>query len=209
MRKIITLISLALTLSAISCLQPQKRETTKMVDKRLPLENIVDDVMTTHPNYFNNEVTRNDANKDFEKSFFAMDTNQLEGIPFTLVVVNKANGKNMAQFRSFGAPDNFKFVNSIEKLNCDVLAVIPDSIVSCLKEKEDYILYGSIVNRIKNIELFEKMLGTSTMAATYDFEIRKVDNYDDTFSLEVCLGMFYFKLDSIKPYIKREQIEEE
>ena len=46
------------------------------------------------------------------------------------------------------------------------------------------------------------------MAATYDFEIRKVENYDNKRFLDVCLGMLYFKLDSINPYTKREQIEE-
>ena len=208
MRKIVVFLLLALALSAVSCLKPQHRERTRMVDKKLPLEIIVDTVMMAHPDYFNNEVTKSDGNKDFEEAFFAMDTNQLEGIPLKLITVNKANGKYMAQFRSFGTPEGFKFVNSIDELNCDVLTVIPDDIVASLKEKEQYILHGRIINRIKSIELFDKMLGTSTMAATYDFEIRKVENYDNKRFLDVCLGMLYFKLDSINPYTKREQIEE-
>ena len=192
MRKIVVFLLLALAMSAVSCLKPQHRERTRMVDKKLPLEIIVDTIMMTHPEYFNNEVTKSDGSKDFEKAFFAMDINQLEGIPLRLIIVNKANGKNMAQFRSLGTPEGFKFVNSIDELNCDVLTVIPEDIVASLKEKEQYILYGHIINRIKSIELFDKMLGASTMAATYDFEIRKVENYDDKLSLDVCLGMLYY-----------------
>lgn len=42
MRKIVVFLLLALALSAVSCLKPQHRERTRMVDKKLPLEIIVD-----------------------------------------------------------------------------------------------------------------------------------------------------------------------
>jgi hypothetical protein len=204
MRKILYFFMFAALLSMISCVKPGER--TRMVDKKLPIEELVDSFMMQHPNYLNNEVTMEEGDKEFQKIIIDTTTNYLEGIPMELVAINKNGKAYMAQFQSWIKPNGFEYQAPIYKVNFDILTAIPDSLISTLKEKDYYILEGAVIERMANMRVLETLLGKSSMGTTPIFGIRKNDTWDDKY--DVNMGLIYFHMTSIEPYTEREKIEE-
>lgn len=204
MRKILYFFMFVALLSVISCAKPGER--TRMVDKKLPIEELVDSFMMQHSNYLNNDVTIEEGDKEFQKIVIDTTTNYLEGIPMRLVTINKNGKVYMGQFESWIKPNGFEYQAPVCDVNFDVLTVVPDSLVNTLREKEYYSLEGVVIERIANISVLETLLGKGTIAYTNTFGIRKDDIWDDKY--DVNLGLIYFHAKSIKPYSGREKIEE-
>ena len=204
MRKFLFFLSLTLVISMASCIKPGER--TRMVDKKLPIEELVDTFMKQNPSYLNNDITMEEGDKEFQKIVIDTATNYIEGIPMRLVTINKNGKAYMGQFESWIKPNGFEYQVPVYEVYFDVLTVIPDSLVNTLKEEEYYLLEGSVIQRMAGIEVMETLLGKNTIAYTNDFGIRKDDNWDDKY--EVSLGLIYFHATTIKPFTKREQIEE-
>ena len=177
-----------------------------MVDKKLPIEELVDTFMKQHPNYLNNKVTMEEVDKEFQKIVIDTAINYLEGIPLELKTLNKNAKSYMAHFQCWHTiKPYFDFQKPIKEAYFDVVTVVPDSLVESLKEGEYYLLSGAIIEQV-NYDTFNFLLGKNTRVMTPLFGIRKNDIYEDEY--DVNLGMLYYHLDSIKPYTQREQIEE-
>ena len=206
MRKFFYLLLSALLLHMMGCIKPGER--TRMVDKRLPLEELVDTFMKEHPDYLNNEVTMQNGDVEFQKVIIDTTINYIEGIPLELKKLCN-NGKSyMAQFQCWHTTrPYFDFQEPIQDAHFDIITAVPDSMIVSLKEGEYYTLSGVIIERIANINVFRAMLGNDyAMAYTPTVGIRRNDIWKEKYDVE--MGMIYFHLDSLKPYTEREKVEE-
>lgn len=195
MRKFFIPLVLMLLLAVASCQQKGKVQTTELKN---PLENLVDSYMKAHPEYLNNDITKEEGDKYFQKIIVDTTKNYLAGIPLKLQTINKNGNSYVGQFNSWGSVRGYDFKAPVVGLNCDVIAIIPDSLVRTLKEGENYILKGNIIERMANIEVMETILGKKTIAITDVFGIRKDDIYNDKY--EVNLGLLFFNLEGISLY---------
>lgn len=197
-------MALAVLLPMIGCIKPGER--TRMVNKKLPLEELVDTFMKDHPNYLNNDVTIEEGDKEFQKIVIDTAKKFLNGIPMELVAINKNNKSYMAQFQCWITPSAFEYQSPVSKVMFDIVTPVPDSLVDGLKEKEYYVLEGIIIEKSADMNVFETLLGKNTMGTTPIFGIRKDDVWDDKY--EVHLGLMFFRMISIKPFTEREKVEE-
>ena len=165
-------MALAVLLPMIGCIKPGER--TRMVNKKLPLEELVDTFMKDHPNYLNNDVTIEEGDKEFQKIVIDTAKKFLNGIPMELVAINKNNKSYMAQFQCWITPSAFEYQSPVSKVMFDIVTPVPDSLVDGLKEKEYYVLEGIIIEKSADMNVFETLLGKNTMGTTPIFGIRKV-----------------------------------
>lgn len=195
MRKFFIPLVLMLMLAVASCQQKGKVQTTELKN---PLENLVDSYMKAHPEYLNNDITKEEGDKYFQKIIVDTTKNYLAGIPLTLRTINKNGNSYIGQFYSWHNISGYNFKAPVENLYCDVVAIIPDSLVRTLKEDENYVLKGNVIERMANIEVMETILGKNTIAITNEFGIRKDNIYSDKY--EVNLGLLFFNLEGISLY---------
>lgn len=195
MRKFFIPLVLMLLLAVASCQQKGKVQTTELKN---PLENLVDSYMKAHPEYLNNDITKEEGDKYFQKIIVDTTKNYLAGIPLTLRTINKNGNSYVGQFYSWRYISGYDFKAPVKALYCDVVAIIPDSLVRTLKEGENYVLKGNVIERMANIEVMKTILGKNTIAITDEFGIRKDDIYDDKY--EVNLGLLFFNLKGISLY---------
>lgn len=197
MRKLLFIMSICSFALIASCVQqaPQKKEVAK-----LPLEDLVEKFMKEHPNYLNNDVTMEEGDNAFHEIFMDTTKNYLEGVPVKLKTINKNGTKYFAQFQSWTRPNNFDFNTPVYCVNADILTIIPDSMVSTLKEDSYYTLEGCVIENMASLDVMESLLGKSTYAVTPVFGIRKNSIYDDRF--EINLGLLFFHLDGLKEFIE-------
>lgn len=199
MRKILFTFSICSIFLMAGCgpKAPKQKEVVK-----LPIESLVENFMSEHSNYLNNNVTMEEGDKAFYKIFMDTTKNYLEGVPVKLRTINK-NGKTyMAQFQCWTSPNNFDFNPPVYCINGDILTAIPDSLVSKLKENTYYTLEGCPIESMANLAVMETLLGKRTYAVTPVFGIRKNDIYDDRF--EINLGLLYYHFDGIKEFVEKK-----
>ena len=196
MRNLLFFISFATIVCFISCDQQGNNRNNKNEIETLPIETFVANFMMDHSNYQNNDVTKEEGDKEFQREFFNAKTNFLKGVPLRLNTMRKNGKKYFAKFEGWTMPRDFSFHLGIEEINCDVVTEVPENSVDNLKEGDYYLLEGTINKRI-DFNALKSIFGRGIRAITPLFGLRK-GRYDDGY--EVNLGMLYFDLDSIKPY---------
>lgn len=177
-----------------------KQELERQVKAKYPIVGFIDEFVETHPNFDNNDVTREQADTDFVKAFAeASDSvNLLRNIPVELCSINKnSNGDVYAQFRSWR---NNNLPQPINRVNFDVICRIDSTYVESLSDDSCYLIYGKLIKRIETIDVFRALLGRPTIVYTYEFNVRKDGVRNDKY--EVNLGMLFFEIDSICPYTR-------
>lgn len=195
MRKTYIPLVVIILLAVVGCQQQGKNQLT---EENTPLVALVDSYMKDHPNYLNNDITKEEGDKYFQKIIVDTTKNYLAGIPLKLQTLNKNGEEYVAQFYCWGREGGYEFKSPVHSLHCDVITVVPDSLVQTLKEGDCYLLDGCVIERIANLQVMEELLGKSTTAITPLFGIREDDIYRDKY--EVNLGLLYFHLEGIKKY---------
>lgn len=181
------------------------------VETDLPMEGFINDFLTNNPNFFNNDATIEEGNKVFikmlEDTLKTTDGRMslFDGIPVRLKTINKNKrlGGYVAQFDSWIEPDNFDF-HYVKEINFDVFCIIPDSLVTTLKEDKHYILDGTYAGHL-TYNKCNQILGKSTSVWNPIVEIKKDKTFStDYFQREVNLGCVLLLFDDIKEYQSRE-----
>lgn len=191
----------------ISCnFTPMPKEERIEVD--LPMENFINDFLNDNPNFFNNNVTIEEGNKDFIKALSdTLNTsegrmNLFDGIPLRLETINKTKELGyVAQFDSWIEPYGFDF-HYVKEINFDVFCVIPDSLVTTLKEKKHYLLDGTYVGNLTYNESVQ-ILGKRTSVWNPKVGIEK-ESFGSSNYKKVNLGCVLLLFDDIKEFNRRE-----
>lgn len=130
-----------------SCTVPT---TTIQSAPKQPIVCLVDSFVATHPNFMNNEITREQANLEWKQAVLDSfkNPNFLDSIRLTMIGINKTKKNGyVAHFRSNKNDFNYGY-KKINSLHFDVLTNVSDSIALTLVEKADYIIYGDIIGPI-------------------------------------------------------------
>ena len=166
-------------------------------EKVLPVVEFVDSFRVSHPNWENNNITQEQANEDYLN--LIKDTALLysltDGVEVKLSGIRKnENGKYTAHFTAWHAQDDIE-KHDISEVMFDIVANINDSLVSTLKEKEEYKCKWDIVSAV-NYEAFCVIYGeqVSTICADPKIELEEYTKY-----VSLSLGLFYADLKEIKP----------
>lgn len=188
-----------------SCMQTStnKENVEQNRKSEFPIVGFVEDFIAAHPNFDNNDLTRQEADEDFLKSFTALSEsiNLIQNIPVKLNALNKdSNGNVMAQFQSWIKPYGFEFPSPIKEVYFDIVGKIDPKYVSILNEDSYYTINGKFIGRIENLDAFQTFLGNVPSVYTSKFSVRKDNIFDDKY--EVSLGMMYFDIDSISNFDK-------
>ncbi|MBD5380279.1 MAG: hypothetical protein HDR74_10470 [Bacteroides sp.] len=202
MKKSLYILSL-ITLLFSSCVNSSynKQEEEQNSKSKYPIVGFVEEFVASHPNFDNNNITREQADVDFLQSFTEVSdsVNLLQNIPVKLCALNQnSKGEVMAQFRSWIKPTNFEFPKPVNEVNFDVIGRIDPKYVDSLNDDSYYTLSGTFIGRIESMDVFRVLLGLRTSIYTPSFNVRKDDIWDDQY--EVSLGMMYFAIDSIAPF---------
>lgn len=204
MKKIIFIL---VVIVVSSCNIPQY----KTIEVDLPMESFVNNFLKGKPNFFNNDITIEEGNKEFIKAL--SDTlktvdgkmNLFDGIPVRLKTINKTKKLGyVAQFDSWIEPNNFDY-HYVSEINFDVFCVIPDSLIVTLKEDKHYILDGVYVSNL-TYDKCVQMLGKRTSVWSPMVCIQKEGGIfsDDFYTKKVNLGCVFLLVDNIKTYTHRE-----
>ena len=180
----------------IGCVQPKPQEVQE--EKKIPIVELVSSFMKEHPNYLNNDVTKEEGDKAFEEAFMDTTKNYFQGVPAKLALITKNGNSYLAQFHCWITPNNFKYQKPVHEVNCDIVTLVSDSLVDKLVEGEYYLLKGFVIERFKTFDVMEAVLGKSTTGITDVFGLRKNDIYDDQY--DVNLGYLFYHLDGIDKY---------
>lgn len=177
MKKVVILMFCGLAL--LSCV-PQQPTQTK---PELPIVCMVDSFVATHPNFMNNEITREQANADWEKAVLDSFKNPhfLDGVNMTMIRINKTEKNGyIAQFRSLNNLNRYK---GIRDINFDVLSYVPDSTALELVEKGEYTIYGEIIGPI-DFATMQKLYEAPTNRYTDKYSITKCE-YEDKYDINL------------------------
>ena len=201
------LTALAIIALYVACMG-KPGERTRFVDEIYPMESFVAIFVETHKNFNTNDITRENANKEFVK--IVLDTlekcNILKGLPIQLKSVGKYEEHITAHFQSWIEPYDFKFKDPISNIYYDIICTIPDSLSTTLKDDEYYSIDGQFVSRIEKKAMMDVLLGRSEMPYTNAISIQSNDVWND--KVEVSMGMLYFEIKTIEPFKGRNKVEE-
>ncbi len=189
-----------------SCQYPNSTQQV-LTDNTLRIEQFVDTFLVQHPDWNNNTVTREKANKEFKKLFHSTmeQENLLAGVPMELKSVHKVKGKNMVHFWLNSTPRDFEY-KQIEKyelgiysLYGDVIGNVPDSIVAILVENNYYDVSGHYVGDIGDITTMQFLIGSNEWAVT-----NKIGIENESLGQNVSVGIILMDIDSLKPFSGRK-----
>lgn len=198
-----TFLILTFTSIIFSC-NIERRPIEKSVPSKLPIEKFVSEFKKNNPNYFNNEVTREQGNKDFKVQLEkCVDSLHLfEGLPIELKRITRdKKGNNIAQFRCVNY-NRFEYQDSISGVGFDVWGNISDSLATTLKEDTEYMFYGKCIGFVN--------YATASLLANNNNLVIWSNNLgleqDDIFKeqVEVYLGLSFWEFDSIVPFQGRQ-----
>ncbi|MCR4664224.1 MAG: hypothetical protein K5660_02545 [Paludibacteraceae bacterium] len=200
MKKVIYILIIA---SAITgCVNPT---TSVQTDNTLRIEQFVDTFLVQHPDWNNNSVTREQANKEFKELFLSTmeKENLLEGVPMNLHSVHKVKKKNMVHFDLLNSRFEYKqlvkYDLGIYHLYGDIIGAVPDSLLDILIEGQSYEVSGHFIGELGNIEVMRNLIGYNEMAWSNEIYIR-----DESLGQEVSVGIIYMDIDSIRPFSGRK-----
>lgn len=208
MKRIICFLILVSALF-VSCQYSNNTQQRILTDNTLRIEQFVDTFLVQHPDWDNNSIVREKANKDFKKLFLStMETeNLLEGVPMNLKSVHRNKKKNMVHFYLHLTPPSFKYKQlkndelGIKELYGDVIGAVSDSVASILKENCFYEVYGRFIGGGLNISTMQNLIGYDELASTDNICIKnELWSHGQT----VCVGISYFDIDSVKEFSGRK-----
>ena len=187
----------------LSCTNQKGNHIESQKPKPLKIEQLINGFRTSHPNMYDNDILREEANNEFQKLFIdsLISDNLFEGFPLELHAMKKNNGRNMVAFRSYYRPENYYFLYNIREIYVDIIGAISDSIVSCLREGEFYTISGHYIKRYMDPDEYCRVLG------------KRVIPYDNHIVIalgdEISLGMYQFEIEDVKSFEGREIIKED
>lgn len=207
MKKIFILCLMAFVMCSCN-FTPTPQYVEKEID--LPMEIFINDFLNDNPNFFNNDATIEEGNKDFIKALSdTLNTsegrmNLFDGIPLRLKAINKTKKLGyVAQFDSWIKPNGFNF-HYVSGINFDVFCVIPDSLVTTLKDDKHYLLDGTYVGNLTYNESVQ-MLGKRTSVWNPKVGIEKdISFHSEYYQRKVNLGCVLLLFDNIKEFNRRE-----
>ena len=203
----IFLMALSIIATLIAC-NAKPGERTRFVNETYPLEIYVKSFLDNHKDFNTNDITRENANSEFEKQI--LDTlkndNLLKGLPVRLERIGKTKGSYIAQFRSWIHPSGFEFKSPIDDVYFDIVGTIPDSLATKICDNEYYVIDGSFISKLNSIEEIEVLLGKNTSAYTNTISIQTDNIWEE--KVEVNIGILFFDIISIEPFLGRKTIEE-
>jgi hypothetical protein len=189
---------------------PTPTPKKEKIEVDLPMENFINDFLNDKPNFFNNDITIEEGNQDFIR--ILSDTlntsegrmNLFDGIPLRLKTINKTKKLGyVAQFDSWIEPNGFDF-HYVSDINFDVFCVIPDSVVTTLKEDKHYLLDGTYVGNLTYNESVQ-VLGKRTSVWSPKIGIEKDNSFhSEYYQRKVNLGCVLLLFDNIKEFNRRE-----
>ncbi len=187
----------------LSCTNQKGNHIESQKPKPLKIEQLINGFRTSHPNMYDNDILREEANNEFQKLFIdsLISDNLFEGFPLELHAMKKNNGRNMVAFRSYYRPENYYFLYNIREIYVDIIGAISDSIVSCLREGEFYTISGHYIKRYMDPDEYCRVLG------------KRVIPYDNQIVIalgdEISLGKYPFEIEDVKSFEGREIIKED
>lgn len=204
MKRIICFLILVSALF-VSCQYSNNTQQRILTDNTLRIEQFVDTFLVQHPDWNNNSVKREQANKEFKKLFLSTmeKENLLEGVPMNLRSVHKVKRKNMVHLDIQNL--NFKYKQLVEyelgiySLHGDIIGAVPDSLVDILVEGRSYEVSGRFIGELGSIEIMRNLIGYNEMAWSNQIYI-----IDESLGQEVSVGILYMDIDSIKPFSGRK-----
>lgn len=169
---------------------PQPKEQT------LPAVVFVDSFVKTHPNWANNDLTKEKANKDYLEQL--KDTSLLyslvDGIDVTFSEIRKdKSGKYIAHFYSWFANEELKHHN-VDEFMFDIITCVNDTLVDKLIEKKEYKCKWKIISNV-DYDTFCTLYGNETTVIQDKKQI-EIDNLE---GIKLSLGCFYADLKGIEP----------
>lgn len=204
MKKIIsTVLILTITSFIFSC-NIERRPIEKTVPSKLPIEKFVSEFKKNHPNYFNNEVTREQGNKEFKAELEkCVDSLHLfEGLPIELKRITRdKNGKNIAQFQCFPF-NSFEYQDSITGVGFDIWGTISDSLATILKEDTEYMFYGKCIGFVDYATASVLANNKNLVIWSHNLGLEQDDIFKE--KVEVFLGLSFWEFDSIVPFQGRQ-----
>lgn len=183
--------------------------TYKMVTRTTPVEKWIMKYVKEHPSFLNNNATIMQASEELLKALKdTVNKNWIEGIPVSLKTINKVNKGYMAQFGTYFTESSFTYRKPIKEINFDIIAAIPDSLVSKLKEDVTYKLSGDIVSQLDNANATDTMLGTSSSYWNNEvgFEVNPSDK-GKSCCLSVDLGILFCDISKVSIFTGRDKIK--
>ena len=187
----------------------QEKPTYKLVTKTTPVEKWLIKFVKSSPNFLNNDATKSEANQELLKALKdSTNKDWIDEIPVELKTISRVDGKYVAQFGSYLVNCDYTFRTPIKSINFDVIATIPDSVVSTLKDDVTYKLYGSIVSPIDNVEAADVLLGagSSYWSNNVGFEMDAYSEGAKSY-LNVNLGILFCDISKVVKFIGRDKVK--
>ena len=180
----------------IASCTPMAGNKKKTEEKLPPIVAFADSFKANHPDWANNSITMENANKEYLEMIkdTALLYSLTEGIEVKLREMKQdSKGNTMAHFYAWHAQDNID-EHGINKVMFDVVANVNDTLVSKLKENEMYICQWDIISPL-NYGAFCALYGEQVSTIQADPGISLSEFSKD---IEFSLGLFYAHIISIQ-----------
>ena len=176
------------------------RTASQRVNDTCHIEQYFHKFMARYPDGFNNEIKREEMNKQFVAEITDSLRNSnwlLEDLPLSFESIQKCDDGNCyVHFQSWIKPTDWKFKDiDFDNVGFDLVGKVPSSYIDVLKEGNYYFVHGKFK---RFIQLSEFEVYTEKMAYTNVVGIEK-EFLSDT-SVNWQLGMMLFDIDSISEY---------
>ena len=176
------------------------RTARQRVNDTCHIEQYFHKFMARYPDGFNNEIKKEEMNKQFVAEITDSLHNSnwlLEDLPLSFESIQKCDDGNCyVHFQSWIKPTDWQFKDfDFDNVGFDLVGKVPSSYIDVLKEGNFYFVHGKFK---RFIELSEFEVYTEKMAYTSVVGIEK-EFLSDT-GVDWKLGMMLFDIDSISEY---------
>ena len=176
------------------------RTASQRVNDTCHIEQYFHKFMARYPDGFNNEIKKEEMNKQFVAEITDSLHNSnwlLEDLPLSFESIQKCDDGNCyVHFQSGIKPTDWQFKDfDFDNVGFDLVGKVPSSYIDVLKEGNFYFVHGKFK---RFIQLSEFEVYTEKMAYTSVVGIEK-EFLSDT-GVDWKLGMMLFDIDSISEY---------
>ncbi len=197
MKKLLLIMTAFLLLA--SCVN-NGRTASQRVNDTCHIEQYFHKFMARYPDGFNNEIKKEEMNKQFVAEITDSLHNSnwlLEDLPLSFESIQKCDDGNCyVHFQSGIKPTDWQFKDfDFDNVGFDLVGKVPSSYIDVLKEGNFYFVHGKFK---RFIQLSEFEVYTEKMAYTSVVGIEK-EFLSDT-GVDWKLGMMLFDIDSISEY---------
>lgn len=181
------------------------RQLDLPVHDTLNIEKFALEFLKEHPDINNNDITRKEAQKDFEtqiKELIKSDS-LLKGVPVELRHLKQdQTGKYTAHFWSAyvinAAGD---LIEPFRSLNFDYCVNgVPEEIARTINERDKYLLDVHYLCHIDNISTFKFLTGDSDWGQTEEINLSPISFRRDPQEYSINLGLMFVDFISVEPY---------